>query len=180
MTFTVTVTITITITIWYPPKDLPNSMLLETLLATFAPIVHEADLWRGNLPCIIRIIFESFLIQESALNHPNDFGIIFDSGPDPKSKIQDSWEVFPRNLGSSTCLNHPNHFGPDPRSNIQDVWEVFSVNLGSSTCPNHTNHFGIIFDSGAGIQDPRCLGGLLSESWILDLGSQPESRMIPK
>ena len=30
-----------------PPKDLPNSMLLETLLATFAPII----LWRGNLPC---------------------------------------------------------------------------------------------------------------------------------
>ena len=46
--------------IWYLPKDLPNSMLLETLLATFAPIVHEADLWRGNLPCIIRIIWNHF------------------------------------------------------------------------------------------------------------------------
>ena len=72
-------------------------MLLETLLATFAHIVHDADLWRGNLPCIIRmilesfliqgIILESFLIQESALNHPNHFGIIFDSGLDPRSKI---------------------------------------------------------------------------------------------
>ena len=26
-------------------------------------------------------MLESFLIQESALNHPNHFGIIFDSGP---------------------------------------------------------------------------------------------------
>ena len=41
----------------------PHSVPLETLLATFAPIVHEADLWRGNLPCIIRIILESFFIQ---------------------------------------------------------------------------------------------------------------------
>ena len=61
--------------IWYPPQDLPNSMLLETLLATFAPIVHEADLWRGNLPCIIRLILESFWIRalpessESFWNH---------------------------------------------------------------------------------------------------------------
>ena len=72
--------------IWYPPKDLPNSMLLETLLATFAPIVHEADLWRENLPCIIRIILESLLIQgicpESSRNH---FSIIFDSGICPES-----------------------------------------------------------------------------------------------
>ena len=63
---------------------------------------------------------------ESALNHPNHFGIIFDSGWDPRSKIQDSWEVFPVNLGSNTGPNHPNHFGiifdsgPDPRSKIQD------------------------------------------------------------
>ena len=37
-----------------PRKDLPNSMPLETLLATFTPMVHydsdRADLWRGNLP----------------------------------------------------------------------------------------------------------------------------------
>ena len=36
------------------PQDLPDSMLLETLLTTFTPIVHDfsdrADLWRGNLP----------------------------------------------------------------------------------------------------------------------------------
>ena len=36
-----------------PPKDPQNSMLLETLLATFTPIVHDdsdrADLWRVNL-----------------------------------------------------------------------------------------------------------------------------------
>ena len=32
------------------------------------------------------------------------------SGWDPRSQIQGSCEVFPRNLGSSTCQNHPNHF----------------------------------------------------------------------
>ena len=54
-----------------PPKDLPNSMPLETLLASFAPIVHEADLWRGNLPCISK-----------TLNHR---GLLFDSGICPAS-----------------------------------------------------------------------------------------------
>ena len=33
-------------------------------------------------------------------NHPNHFGIIFDSGWDPRSKIQDCPGVSPRNLGS--------------------------------------------------------------------------------
>ena len=37
------------------------------------------------------------------------------------------------------------------------------LNLRYATCPNHPNLFGIIFDSG-----------------ILDLGSGPESKMIPK
>ena len=39
---------------------------------------------------IIRIMLASFLIR---------------------GRIQDSWEVFPVNLGSSTCPNHPHHFG---------------------------------------------------------------------
>ena len=44
-------------------------------------------------------------------------------------------------------------------------------------CPNHPNHFGIIFDSG---WDARSkVPG--RDSWaIWDLGSQPESKMIPK
>ena len=49
--------------------------------------------------------------------------------------------------------------------------------LGSSTCPNHPNHFGISFDSG---WDPRSKIAQESLPGILDLGSQPESRMIPK
>ena len=59
---------------------------------------------------IIGIMLESFLIR--ALPESSEsFWYHFDSGLDPRSKIQDSSEVFPRNLGSSTCPNHPNHFG---------------------------------------------------------------------
>ena len=49
--------------------------------------------------------------------------------------------------------------------------------LGSSTCPNHPNHFGIIFDSG---WDPRSKIAQESLSGILNLGSGPESKLIPK
>ena len=41
-------------------------------------------------------------------NHPNHFGIIFDSGPDPRSKIQDSWERLLGNLGSWILDPSPN------------------------------------------------------------------------
>ena len=155
-----------------------------------------------------RIIFDSGICPESSESFWNHFdsgpariiriiGIIFDSGLDPRSKIQDSWEVFSRNLGSSTCPNHPNHFGiifdsgPNPRFKIQDVWEVFSVNLGSSTCLNHPNHVGIIFDSGpAGIiriilesfliralpESSESLESFLIRAWIQDPRSKIPGR----
>ena len=143
----------VTITIWYPPKDLPNSMLLETLLATFAPIVHEADLWRGNLPCIIRIIFESFLIQESALNHPNDFGIIFDSGPARIIRIiLESFLIRAR-------IQDPRFLG----GLCKESWIQYLPESSESFWP------------GSKIQYPRCLGGLLKESWIPYLPESSES-----
>ena len=41
-------------------------------------------------------------------NNPNHFGIIFDSGPDPRSKIQDCPGVSPRNLGTRILDPGPN------------------------------------------------------------------------
>ena len=51
------------------------------------------------------------------------------------SKIQDSWEVLPSNLASSTCPNHPNpndfDLGWDPRSKIALGFRPGTLDLGS-------------------------------------------------
>ena len=78
--------IDIYIYIWYPPplKDLPNSMLCQILLATFTPIVHDAQTGQIFGGVICPESSESFWnhvsFGESALNHRNHFGIMFDSG----------------------------------------------------------------------------------------------------
>ena len=76
-------------------------------------------------------VFPRNLGSSTCPHHPNHFGIIFDSGPDPRSKIQDVWEVFSVNLGSSTCPNHPNHFGiifdSGPARIIRIILESFLI-----------------------------------------------------
>ena len=144
-------------------------------------------------------IAEFFLIQESALNHPNHFGIIFDSGPariiriilasclirawiqDPRSKIPG--RSSQRILDPVLARIHPNHFGIifdsglDPRSKIPGRSSQGILD------PVLARIIQIILEScliRAGIQDPRSKIAQESLPGILDLGSQPESKMIPK
>ena len=62
-----------------------------------------------------------WIFAGGALNHPNHFGIIFDSGMDPRSKIPGRSS---QGILDPVLANHANHFGiifdsgPDPRSKI--------------------------------------------------------------
>ena len=105
-----------------------------------------------------------WVFEGGALNHPNHFGTLFDSGPARIIRII-----------LESCLIRA--WIQDPRSKIPGRSSQGILD------PVLARIIRIILEpflTRAGIQDPRFLGETPGQSWILVLRSQAESKMIPK
>ena len=105
-------------------------------------------------------------------NHPNHFGIIFDSGWDPRSKIPDSLRRPPRHLGSWIQARIKNY--SKMIRMIRASKQLFWIFEGEAL--NHPNHFGIIFDSGPARIIRIILESFLIRAWIQDPRSKISGR----